>query len=49
MDKTANTQPEYNQITKEAVQEARDIMSGKISADIYESVEDLLTDQETSS
>lgn len=36
-------QPRYNKATEVAMQEARDMMSGKIEAEAYDSVDDLLT------
>jgi len=39
-------QPRYNAETEAAMQEARDIMSGKIQAKSYESVEELFADLE---
>ena len=37
-------QPRYNQETMLAMQEARDIMSGKLSAKRYNSLDEILTD-----
>ena len=37
-------QPRYNAETEEAIQEARDIMSGKIDAKSYDSVDEMLAD-----
>lgn len=34
-------QPRYNKTTEVAMQEARDMMSGKIEAEAYDSVDDL--------
>ncbi|MDR2732511.1 MAG: hypothetical protein LBB36_04760 [Fibromonadaceae bacterium] len=37
-------QPEYNEETLAAIQESRDIMSGKIKAKSYDSMEELYAD-----
>ncbi len=34
-------QPRYNATTEAAMQEARDIMSGKVRADVYATVDDM--------
>lgn len=39
-------QPRYNQATEAAIQEARDIMAGKVSGSRYDSVQDMLNDLE---
>jgi DNA-damage-inducible protein J len=39
-------QPRYNATTEAAMAEARDIMSGKVNAKAYDSVEDMLADLE---
>ncbi|MCL2323898.1 MAG: type II toxin-antitoxin system RelB/DinJ family antitoxin [Oscillospiraceae bacterium] len=36
--------PQYNAETEAAIQEARDIMSGKIQAKVYESIEEMNAD-----
>ncbi len=40
-------QPRYNQVTENAMDEARDIMSGKINANAYTSFAKLMEDIET--
>ena len=37
-------QPRYNQVTEQAMQEARDIASGKVQAKAYSSVSELMED-----
>jgi DNA-damage-inducible protein J len=39
-------QPRYNATTEAAMAEARDIMSGKVKAKTYDSVEDMFADLE---
>lgn len=39
-------QPRYNALTEQAMQEARDIASGKISAKTYSSVSEMMEDME---
>ena len=41
-------QPRYNKETEAAIQEARDIMAGRISAKSYSSVSEMITDLDKS-
>ena len=43
-DEIKNKQPRYNALTKLAIQEARDIMNGKVQPKVYHSLEELFED-----